>query len=241
MSGPENFEADEEAPPGAPAWVVTFGDMMSLLLAFFVMMLSFSEIDQVKFKGVIGAIKEAFGVQRMQVLARNPEGPDLDLPRGALDSILDHLNSIMPDDMAGQSLKRSRDGVLLTVPGSVLFNSGKAELKAGMQPYLRGISELLKGKPRVFLQVEGHTDNVPIQTTQFPSNWELSTARSIAVIRFLIESCGVPPSRLAAAGYADTFPLGPNDTPDHRESNRRVEFRFIERKDRRDSLRPEIK
>ncbi len=224
----QDLEEPEEQEAGAPAWVVTFGDMMSLLLTFFVMMLSFSEIDQIKFKGVMGAIKEAFGVQNVQPLINNPRGPNLLVPKGSMDSILDQLNSIIPNAFPAQRRRTgSGEGVILTIPGNVLFQSGEADLKPETLVYLRDIASLLAGKPAVTLQVEGHTDDVPIHTHRFPSNWELSAARSIAVIRFLIGE-GIPATRLAATGYADTFPLVPNSNPENREINRRVEFRFIE-------------
>lgn len=236
-----DFEEEEEGSdePSAPAWMVTFGDMMSILLTFFVMMLSFSEIDQIKFKGIVGSIKEALGVQNIEYFVQNPSGPVLDIPRGTIDSILNELSSIIPNSFPGASVsKRDGEGGLLVIPGNLLFDSGKAEVRPEMYPLLRRIAQLMKTRPNVILQVEGHTDSVPIYTVRFHDNWDLSTARAASVVRYLIEQCDVAPRQLAAAGYADSRPLVPNDTPEHRERNRRVEFLFVDRSGLKKQVEP---
>ncbi len=222
---------------GAPAWVVTYGDMMSLLLAFFVMLLSFSEIDRVKFKAFMGSLQEAFGVQKLEEIIELPKGENVALPqmRSSGSSLLMELNSIIPRSFPGSQLQESNVGTLLIVPGRLLFESGTAELKPETRDFLQEIAKLIASKPSTQLQIEGHTDNIPIQTTQFPSNWELSAGRAISVVRFLIEESNVQSSRLGAAGYADTRPLVPNSNPENRERNRRVEFLFLEGRPRLES------
>ena len=116
--------------------------------------------------------------------------------------------------------------MLLSVPGKVLYESGEATLKPEMHTHLKKIAELVKRKPSMTLRVDGHTDDIPIKTAGYASNWELSSARATAVIRFLVEECEVPADRLVAGGYADTRPLVANDSRENREKNRRVEFRF---------------
>ena len=224
-------EEPEEQEAGAPAWVVTYGDMMSLLLVFFVMLLSFSEIDKVKFKAFMGSMQDAFGVQKLEQLVEIPKGNSIALPAISSfgGSMLDDLNSLIIRAFPGGEAEQKGRGVLLTVPGHLLFNSGKADLKPKMHPYLTAIAELLQKKEGTELQIEGHTDNVPIDTLRFPSNWELSTSRASAVVRYLIEESGVPPNTLSAAGHADSLPLVANDSLENREKNRRVEFFFLER------------
>jgi chemotaxis protein MotB len=147
---------------------------------------------------------------------------------GTSGDLLDQMRSIIPQSFPGALPdKYEGEGFLLRVPGSVMFESGKAELKEEMKEKLQEMAELLKSKPDMTLQVYGHTDNVPINTAQFSSNWELSSARGLAVVHFLIEECGVPKSRLSAAAFGESRPLVPNDSPENREKNRRVEFRFI--------------
>lgn len=221
---------DDESPEqGAPAWVVTFGDMMSLLLTFFVLLLSFSEVDAVKYRALSESLREAFGIHRGQTLFDNPkETGTQETRQGTSGELFDSMKSIIPQAYPG-ALPNQKDGesTVVRVPGKVLFESGQAILKPEMISSLGEMADLLKAKPNVALQVEGHTDDIPIHTTRFASNWELSAARAIAVIRFFVEK-GIPVKRLSAAGYADSRPLAPNDGPENREENRRVEFRFVE-------------
>jgi chemotaxis protein MotB len=225
----EIIEDEEPQEEGAPAWVVTFGDMMSLLLTFFVLLLSFSEVDAVKYRALSESLREAFGIHRGQTVFNNPqESQKEETRKGTSGELFDSLKSIIPQSFPG-AMPNQRDGesTVVRVPGTLLFESGKATLKPEMLDSLRKMVDLLKSKPGVVLQVEGHTDDVPIRTVQFASNWELSTSRAIAVIRFFMAE-GIPAERLSAAGYADSRPLVPNDGPDNREVNRRVEFRFVE-------------
>jgi chemotaxis protein MotB len=223
------IEDEEPKEEGAPAWVVTFGDMMSLLLTFFVLLLSFSEVDAVKYRALSESLREAFGIHRGQTVFDSPrETEKQETRKGTSGELFDSLRSIIPQAFPG-ALPNQRDGesTVVRVPGTLLFESGRAELRPEMLPSLRKMADLLKSKPKVVLQVEGHTDDVPINTVRFASNWELSASRAIAVIRFFMEE-GIPAERLSAAGYADSRPLVPNDGPKNREVNRRVEFRFVE-------------
>jgi len=222
------IEDEEPKEEGAPAWVVTFGDMMSLLLTFFVLLLSFSEVDAVKYRALSESLREAFGIHRGQTVFNNPQETQKESRKGTSGELFDSLKSIIPQSFPG-AMPNQRDGesTVVRVPGTLLFESGKATLKPEMLASLRTMVDLLKSKPGVVLQVEGHTDDVPISTVQFASNWELSASRAIAVIRFFMAE-GIPAERLSAAGYADSRPLVPNDGPENREVNRRVEFRFVE-------------
>lgn len=229
----ERDETDSES-PGAPAWVVTFGDMMSLLLTFFVLLLSFSEIDAVKYRALSDSFRVAFGLQKEQQLFTQPQTRESLSPNqnGSKDSILEELNSIIPQSFPGAPPgRKDGQGLLFSVPGRLLFDSGRDELKPELRSKLKEIANVVKKRRGLTMQVEGHSDDVPIHTPRFLSNWELSAARAIAVIRFFIEECQVPAERLAAAGYADSHPLVPNDSEENREKNRRVEFRFIDRSD----------
>lgn len=226
------FEDDEEdGGGGAPAWVVTYGDMMSLLLVFFIMLLSFSEIDATKYRALTESLREAFGSQRVQDMHASPPADSMITEgKGAMDqAILNELRSIIPQAFPG-ALPNEHDGrgYLLRVPGRVLFETGKADLRPEMKPHLRRMAELLANRPELTLRVDGHTDDVPISNERFASNWELSAARALAVVHFLIDECGISPSRLSAASFAESRPLVPNDSPEHRELNRRVEFRFVQ-------------
>ncbi len=216
----------QEQDAGAPAWMVTFADMMTLLLCFFALLLSFSQVDSTKYRLFIGSIKDAFGTSRDSNFTTVPgQGTPVLVNHSAQQTLLKELQSLIPNSFPKSESNKGKV-VLLSVPGKVLYDSGEAELKPEMHPHLKKIAELIKRKPSMTLRVDGHTDDVPIKTSRYASNWELSSARATAVIRFLVEGCEVPADRLVAGGYADTRPLAANDGPENREKNRRVEFRF---------------
>lgn len=226
------IEEDDEQKAGAPAWVVTFGDMMSLLLTFFILLLSFSEIDKVRFAQIMGSLKDAFGVQQIQLLVNpvNDQEQQLVPQKGNASGtqLLDRLNSILPGAFAGGEAAGDGDTrVTYRVPDHLLFASGDSALKPAFFEALKKLAQVMKEEENYRLQIFGHTDDRPINTARFRNNWELSASRAVSVVSFLIEQ-GVDPDRLVPVGYADRRPLGPNDTPENRQKNRRVEFLFIE-------------
>jgi chemotaxis protein MotB len=125
---------------------------------------------------------------------------------------------------AGDIQITTRDGrMVVTLPNDVAFDTGRTEIKPAGEESLKAIAGVLRAEPDRHFQVAGHTDNVPIRTARFPTNWELSTGRALRVVHFLKEQ-GVPAAALSAAGYADVDPVGPNDTPEGRKQNRRTEI-----------------
>ncbi len=227
----EPKEEHESDSPSAPAWMVSFADMMTLLLVFFVLILSFSEVDAVKYRSLTVSLREAFGAQRVKDVFTTPTESHMvaQTTTGADGALLEELRSIIPQAFPGALPSRNDgQGYLLRVPGRLLFDTGKDELKPEMKPLLSEMAEILKRRTEVTLRVDGHTDNVPISTFRFQSNWELSAARALAVIHFLINECGIPEDQLSAAAFGESRPLEPNDSEENREKNRRVEFRFVE-------------
>ncbi len=228
MSANRPKKPPEEQEAGAPAWMVTFADMMTLLLCFFALLLSFSQVDATKYRLFIGSIKDAFGTTTDSNFTTVPgQGTPVLVNQSAQQTLLKELQSVIPNSFSRSESNKGKV-VLVSVPGKVLYGSGDAELKPEMHQYLRKIAELMKSKPAMTLRVDGHTDDVPIKTSRYASNWELSSARATAVIRFLVEECAVAADRLVAGGYADTRPLAANDNTENREKNRRVEFRFAQ-------------
>jgi chemotaxis protein MotB len=125
-------------------------------------------------------------------------------------------------------MMEKRDGnIVITIPDQVLFNSGEATVKPEALSFLQGLAQVMIELNRQ-VRVEGHTDNVPMRTPQFPSNWELSAARAVIVVRVFSELYGVPGHHLAALGYADSRPLTANLNPEQRAKNRRVEVIILE-------------
>jgi len=214
------------------SWIMTFADMMALLLCFFVLLLSFSEMDRHKFKVISGSLEEAFGVQRKDPIFDIPKGVDLirqefDDPNFMIDDLREKIRSAIKRSEMEGNIKVIEDEVSVTIsfPERALFDSGSAQLKDEALPILDGFGEVIQSAPHQIMIV-GHTDSIPINTPTFPSNWELSAARASSVVRHFLSKKSLAPDRLIAVGRADTVPLCPNDSKENRARNRRVEMVF---------------
>ena len=215
--------------------MATFADMMTLLLCFFILLLSFATMDVVKFREALGSVQEALGVQfvrdgAFEAIASSPlqleefeEGGTLGEDRALLDELTAAIAEEGLDDQIGAEIDGR--GVVVRINGQVLYQQGDASLKPASDAILARIASLVRGTQHRVM-IEGHTDDIPIQTASYPSNWELSTARAIAAMRFLADH-NVDSERIGVAGYADQRPFAPNDGPENRAANRRVEFVFI--------------
>ncbi len=225
----------EECKPGAPEWVVTFGDMMSLLLCFFVLLLSFSTMETERFKIIAGYIREAFGVQVDYHYTEIPSGntvvtvefnPPVPGKPMIFKKISDIIHELELDTLV--EAEQEKDGVRIRMDGALVFPPGSAQLSPDAVPFLEHVAKVIE-ESYADVVVEGHTDNAPIHSSVFPSNWELSAARAAAVVRFF-ESRGIPGFRLQAVGYGDTRPISENFTEEGRRKNRRVEILIKTRK-----------
>jgi chemotaxis protein MotB len=222
-------QPNQEKKRGAPAWMVTFGDMMTLLLCFFVLLLSFSNLESERFKIVAGYIREAFGVQIQRHYTEIPAGDTVvtvEMEQKSVEGALLQkelvyvLQNLDLDAMGKAELEK--EGVRLRLDGALLFSPGQAELRVQAHEFLRYVAGIIK-KKQLEAVVEGHTDNQPIGSSRFPSNWELSAARASAVVRYFI-SQGIDGASLQAIGFADTRPRTENYTTEGRRKNRRVEI-----------------
>ncbi|QBQ54879.1 flagellar motor protein MotB [Nitrosococcus wardiae] len=251
----------QEERSGAPAWVVTLADLMSLLMSFFVLLLSFSELDLQKYKQVAGSMKFAFGVQREIKVKEPPKGTSIiaqefspgrprftpwdDIRQDTIDETkqtLDFSEARIRDTEAKVAelqdmlqneidqglvvLERIGEQIVIRIQEKGSFPSGSATFSQDFKPVLNKIRIVLKrieGK----IVVAGHTDNLPIHTSRFRSNWELSTARAVSVVHHLFATDEIAPQRFVIAGHADTQPLAPNDTTENRARNRRIEITIM--------------
>lgn len=220
--------------PGVDDWLMTYADMITLLLCFFAVFLSVSQPRSDKIEQAKEEVKKVFANPEDFIQREFPTPIQDNLPSG---------NGILPTNTANPFGIVSTNRNIQVTPGdrittiemdsSAFFGSGSATLNMDGNKVLDNIANIIKDNKfkdyRVI--VEGHTDDAPINTSQFPSNWELSTARAASVVRLLI-SQGFPPNRLQAAGYADTFPKVPNRDAQGRaislnqEKNRRVVIRL---------------
>lgn len=222
-----------ESPAAKGVWLTTFNDMMTLLMVFFVLLFSMSTVDMKRFKHFQGELQSALGIleagQKTKIGVVDPEPP---MARTSGES----EKAPLPPEVAAQvkALRQlserlglpglwSSRRIQITLEDALLFGSAQTRFSPKAMPVLTQVAAALK-KIDGDILVEGHTDNRPIVSDRYPSNWELSTARAAQVVRFLIDAGQIAPQRLAAVGYADSKPVASNDTPEGRATNRRVEI-----------------
>lgn len=240
----KKHKCPECPPPGAPAYMTTYGDMMTLLLTFFVLLLTFSSIQDIKFQKAISSLKGALGVLRADrgTYVHRPNVPLFEFRSGDMEfqinRVLEQLEEVLRQTGTHDKIKfdQSRDRIHFNISSPTLFDSGSADLKEDAFPILDEIAKVLR-MVNFEIRVEGHTDNVPISTVRFPSNWELSAARALSVVRYFVE-LDVPPERFQAIGYGEYRPIATNETPEGRSINRRVEIYVNLKSDVRGSLLP---
>ena len=221
-------------------WLVSYADFITLLFAFFVVMYSVSALNEGKFRTVSESIKAALhpvAHQEASSMAFNigqsrPSLRTAAVP-GSMEVAIRHLRELVKSVQSESQfalihmLEKEDGDIVITIPDHVLFKSGEAAIRQDALPFLKGMATALLELNR-HMRVEGHTDNVPIRTAQFPSNWELSATRAVMVVRVLSELYGVPPDHMVVMGYADTRPVTPNLTAEQRAKNRRVEIIIME-------------
>jgi chemotaxis protein MotB len=221
--------------PGAPKWIVTYSDLMSLMLCFFILLLSFSELDRQKYKQVGGSLEKAFGIQRKNRIMDSAMGDkligkDFDQDVIALRlkvmigrQIQEEVESRL-GDMKDQ-LEVGVDGsdVIIRMMGESTFDSGKAEIIEKFKPLLMKIGGILAEADGDVI-VAGHTDNVPVIGGPFKSNLKLSIARAAAVAEFLLLHSKIQPEKVSTMGFGEYRPLASNQTDEGRRKNRRVEI-----------------
>lgn len=280
--------------PGLPAWMGTFADLMSLLMCFFVLLLSFSEMDALKFKRLAGSMAQAFGVQNQLKVNDIPKGTSIiaqefspatpeptpineiwqktedlatqsletqcaaeyDIEQGDLDAeagvkarIAEQLQELVNEteqdaiSLANTLSQQINDGeieiethgrkIIIRIREKGSFRSGSAELAGSIEDVITEIQRVLIEKPGK-IQVQGHTDNIPIATARYRSNWELSSSRAVTVAHELMDDGLINSRRFEVAGFSDTVPLVANDSEENRIRNRRVEI--VIRQDLGDNL-----
>jgi chemotaxis protein MotB len=258
------MDEEEDDKRGTPAWVMTFADLMSLLMCFFVLLLSFAEMDAIRFKEIATEMASAFGVQRDVPAFEPPMGtspifdkfsPGVPQPTPVdsvrqqttqdapqlrtftsdarveeaverrMESSVEELREVLEDQISQglMQLERDRERIVIRIEERGSFPSGSADMSTGLAALLGSIADVLADMPGM-LTVEGHTDNVPIRTARFRSNWDLSAARAASVANALLDKQVLQATRLSVQGYAETRPRADNATAEGRALNRRVEI-----------------
>ncbi|MFT7559419.1 MAG: chemotaxis protein MotB [Flavobacteriales bacterium] len=280
----DDEEGGCDCAPGLPAWMGTFADLMSLLMCFFVLLLSFSEMDAMKFKRLAGSMAQAFGVQTQLNVTNIPKGTSIiaqefspgtpdptpineiwqktaDLEEMTLDfecseaytieqgtegleggvkvqvkqrleELLDNtrqdayeLAEALNDQITAGEVELETRGrlIIIRIREKGSFISGSAEMSAAYKDIMREVKSVLALKSG-HIEVQGHTDDLPINTARFRSNWELSSSRAVSVAHELMKGGDLSSRRFQVSGYSDTQPLVPNNSTENRIRNRRVEI-----------------
>ena len=218
---------------GGAEWLGTFNDLVTLLMVFFVLLFTMGSGDADKIMEMRNSVMRGLGLMDSTGMGSSglvkgdaahrklsqQEEEDTSEVANEIKDYMSDMNSAMPWIDASIS----ENEVTISLEGSVAFDPGVADINSKAFPALKGIGKLINKIPNA-VRVEGHSDNVPISTPKFPSNWELSIARAVNVTKHLIAHANVSPLRLSAAGYGDSRPLFPNDTAKHKAKNRRVEI-----------------
>lgn len=257
----EKKHSEEE---GGEAWLLPYSDLMTLLLAVFIVLFAVSKVDQKKAEDISNAFKGMFesssGVMSEgegSVIPREPNGLD-EIKSETAENNTEATNSVSQEELENflgkyevdnlQELQTRLDaifeheelselvstnvdlrGLVITLNNAIIFNSGSAEIKSEYESSLIKIADIIRLVDN-HIRVEGHTDNRPINTILYPSNWELSTARAAGVVRLFIEKGQISPERVVAVGYGEYKPVADNSTEAGREKNRRIDIIVLSEK-----------
>lgn len=244
----ERLPRSKDEEEGTDEWLLTYGDLVTQLLCFFIMLMSFSVISSMKFREVVVSLQEALSgtgaLPAWQIAVENISKPSLgDIARTTEENsdeeilrmigLKTKLDKIIKDQDMSENLetKIGKKGLVITLKQSnppVFFDTADARIKEEAYPVLDQIAKFIKNLPNG-IQIEGHTDIRPISTYQFPSNWELSTMRATNVLRYLADK-DIQPDRLSAAGYGPYKPIASNDDELGMSENRRVEIVILHEK-----------
>ena len=218
---------------GHDRWLISYADLVTLLLALFTTLYAASTIDAHKLGPLSSSIREAFDappatavpgaapaiVAPVTVVAGAPPREDLQLRLAR-----DLAEAIKLDRVR---MHRDARGLILSLPEEAAFAVASSDVSGEARQMVDRIAAAVAPTPNS-IRIEGHTDDVPIRTSRFQSNWELSTARASAVVEYLVTTSGLAPGRLSAAGYGEFHPRVPNDTPENRAANRRIDIVILD-------------
>jgi chemotaxis protein MotB len=210
------------APENHHRWLISYADFVTLLLAVFVVMFAASQPDKGKARRVSHSVTEA--LREGGTRKSPPAQPEIPAVSELLPSMQFLNQALAPEIDAGRiAVHLEARGLVISLRQAAFFPSGGDVISTSGLDSLEKISRTIRDLPNS-VRFEGHTDSVPIHTRRFRSNWELSSARSIAMLRLFEDRYGIPAARFAVAGYAETKPVDPNDSPAGRAHNRRVDI-----------------
>jgi len=239
MSSRRTRKKKTAAVESSPHWMTTYSDLVTLLLGFFILLFSISSINVERFQQIFASIQTSF-LGYTGIMESEPEPldlyEDLMVPENnyleqalaertaKVEAIKEKVEAfLLETGLEGTvEIRFEQRGVVMDLPDYIFFERGSAELRPEARQFLDKLSVLFSEMDDNNIIVEGHTCNLPINTPFYPTNWELSVARSVRVVRYLVEVKGMKPERFVATGYGEYQPLDTNETPEGRARNRRV-------------------
>ncbi len=222
--------------PQSAKWLTTFNDLITLMMVFFVLLFAMSKGDMEKIKQFRSAIIQGFGVldkkdQGTPGLIETTKPSVMTGGNARQNPVPEAMRELIQevDALPEVEMVNAEKGMILRISGNILFSSGSASINPEGISLLKKIGASIRRLPNR-VRIEGHTDNMPISTATFPSNWELSAARAVNIVKFLSDHTGVYPRRLSAVGYGESRPIRDNLTVQNRAMNRRVEIVLLKKK-----------
>ncbi|MBI5682307.1 MAG: OmpA family protein [Deltaproteobacteria bacterium] len=229
-----NKRKKQEEHENTDRWMVSYADFITLLFAFFTTMYAISSVNEGKYRTVGESLAAAFNAKeaKKQDTQINPELKEdsmkiliTDAFKKTFSSDYKKVQSVVSEmEKSGKvNVSIEKRGIVISFSEGILFESGNAKIMPGAAAAIDEIAGMLKEMSN-YVRIEGHTDNIPIKTLEFPSNWELSTARALNMLRYMVDVYGLNPGKISAIGYGEFKPVSPNDTSEGRMRNRRVDI-----------------
>jgi chemotaxis protein MotB len=227
---------EEEGHENSERWLLTYSDLITLLMIFFVIMYAMSSISENKYNQLAQSLNAAMGgggnlIGSGNSVNNNPGVQIVDSEETKLENLKGEIDKYIQNSGLSKSVTTQIDerGVVVRLENSILFESGSAALKDGPKKEIVELGKIL-GKLGNYIRVEGHTDNVPLRGREFKSNWQLSAIRATNVAEMLISEAGIAPDKVVAMGYGEYRPIASNSTNEGRAQNRRVDIVVVNSK-----------
>ncbi len=201
-------------------YLITYSDLITLLLGLFIILYAISNIDSAKYKNVVAAMGSYFGAESVV-----PKMPDSKIVTKPKERLSEELSKLIVENHYSNSiqLEENERGITLHILDDILFPPGRAEINEASRQVLGRLAKVLRTIPND-IRIEGHTDNVPISTEKYPSNWHLSVDRALSTAYYFINQEKISPDKVSIVGYSEYRPIAPNNTPQSRAKNRRVDL-----------------
>lgn len=235
----DNYNMDEDE-GGGNEWLATYGDLVTLLLCFFILLYSMSIMDLAKFQKAAGSLSSSLGAPAQTTGTDSTIGDSIANlnvynameVQQEMDDIYSKVKEVVESRGLSNDVQIEQvgNGVLIRFKDEILFDVAQADLKTNAVNTLKRLGVILRDHDKK-IRIEGHTDNVPINTNRFRSNWELSTARAISVVRYFTEELPqeerITPTKFEVSGYGEYHPIANNDTEQNKQKNRRIEITIL--------------